>query len=245
MPIVTRVARSILTHDVNEEVLEQWSSQPWNEKFDRAAKPIQITFGDCVPDVSEADQKIVRKYIHRQWERNNEKGYFMRTPVFRACLEDLSMYNQARFMHRFINASKYGPHEYVFEPDLYDVRIEDVGDTAGLHMPIWILDYLIGTGALEYAEKITKLPGAPEISLDNKCSDSRLTALFRELYVKRKEQNPEERYEYYSKSAEYLACADKMEEFNLKENEEKALGKDTEEKTKTKRASTISLASID
>lgn len=257
MPIVHRSGRQILTYDVNEEILEQWNAQPWNAEYDRKAKPLQVTFGNAVPDVDQADQKLVRKYIHRHWERNNEKGYFMKTPVYRACIEDWNLYNQVRFMHRFINEAKYGPHGYIFEPDLYDVRIDEVGDTAGLHMPIWILDFLIGQNYLELAEKITKLPGVPEMRQEDKCSDSRMTSLFKDLYVRRKQENPMELYENYSQTEEFQELEKELAEFNLQANEAKALNlnlkedepkkekskatKTSKPKTKTTEASTIEL----
>jgi len=229
MPYCTREANSRLVHDVNEDVMQIWGREPWNEEYSREAKPLQLTFGDTLPDSTKASTKQIRKHLVRG-VRDPDKGYFKTTPVFRIPLEDLSLFNQLRFMERITNVQKYGPHNIVYEPDLADIRLETVGDTAGLQYPIWIMDYLIAHGFLEAAEKFVKLPGVPDVESDDYASTPELNKLIRETYAARKEHK-ENTYEHYSKTKEFEMLADRFSVFNLKECEDKNL-KANSKKTK-------------
>lgn len=220
MPIVTRIANLKLTHDVNEEVLQQWNLEPWNDKYKREDMPIQVTFGDSVPDVEKPNSKTMKKYVHRG-ERDLKMGYFNGTPIFRVPLEDFSEYTRLRFMERFARTDLYGPHTLVYEPKVEDVRVDSVGDTAGFDMPIWILDYLFAHNFLELSEKFCKLPGVPEVEEIDKAGSPEITKLLRELYASRKLKNPQDRFENYSKQKWYKDNEKRYSVFELEECEAK------------------------
>lgn len=241
MPFCILDARRTLVHDVNEDVMQIWGLQPWNEDFQKEAKPLQLTFGDTLPDSIKANTKQVRKYLVRG-TRHPDKGYFQTTPVFRIPLEDFTLFNQLRFMERLTNVPKYGPHNVVYEADLADIRVETVGDTAGLQYPMWIMDYLIANNFLERAEKYTKLPGVPELEEDDYASTPELTKLIRETYVQRKNK-PANTYAVYSQTKEFKELEGRLAAFDLLSCESKNLG--TVVSAKVKQAPTEPLEEIE
>lgn len=224
MPYVSTDSNLTLTHDVNEEIEQLWGMQPWNEKYEKDAKPLQLTFGDLVPLETKGGKKTLAKYIHRG-DRSPERGYFVNNQVvYRITLEDFSLYNQIRFLERFVGKPTLGPIPIFYEPTAYDFRNETVGDHKGLQLPMWLQDWTLGQKLVQKAEKLVKLPGLPEVEKDDYAGDPGLTELIIDSYKKSKE-DPKNTYAVYSKTEEFQKFADRLAPFKLKEMEDLALGR--------------------
>lgn len=150
MPLVSR----------NGGLEMEFDTYPGSIYFNPDAKPVQITFQkECNMDPQTKEYKeTIRRGVPE-----TERMYWKVDPCYRIPHNRFILEDQERLLkyYKMERAEQAKDPDHVrtlfYEPDAEDIEVRKYGDTAGWHMPLWMLDGLIVAGALEEALGKSKL----------------------------------------------------------------------------------------
>jgi len=159
MPLVTTTSNLKIAQHANESLIHLWNVEGFNGKNEdygtSQLNPIRVSYGDQVPTTKGCESdKLFIKNVHRG-KVNEEKGWFIDTPVFRIPLEDftrkedlfivLHWFCIQHFYQNFDNTNTKtysNANSAFFEPTISDFT--PMPKLEGMQLPIEAQDFLLG-----------------------------------------------------------------------------------------------------
>lgn len=268
MPFITRDGGLIIEDDVaGWEYDAEKRENVWvARKFD---KPLTLT---SVGDIPTDDRDPKFKHYVFAGEKDPEKKAWKDTPWFRVTTQYMDDENLWRFYARYrkditgqLSLQSKGHQQVIrYVPMFDDFQVQEYGDKANFHLPVWMLDIIVADGLIDIGKKYTRdslgkndTGATPWVTDDevadmlaiyekrkaNEDEDDELVAKIKEKYkdIKAKENikgaNTARKHQAASKANEkerLMAQAKAEEALNQVKEEQEKLKKEKEELSKMK-----------
>jgi hypothetical protein len=160
MPFISRDGNLIVEDDVSgwEYDIERKENVYITKSF---GDPLQLT---SVGDIPTDDRDPKFKHFVFAGEKDPEKKAWKDTPWFRVTTQYMDDENLWRFYSKYrkditgqLGLMKKGHAQVIrYVPTFDDFQVQEYGDKANFHLPVWMLDIIIADGLIDMGKRYTR-----------------------------------------------------------------------------------------